>query len=131
MFQRTPFSVLDVKLCKYINETEGIISFLLAVTTQVDLKEAKSHIKATDVTLGFFDKNRVPSSDGQLGEYVDLTVRNLGLNDLDYNGASNVFNRQTLASMGTASTLSAQLRTQLENVHDSYQRQLQPPQPTV
>ena len=121
-----------MKLCKYINETEGIISFLLAVTTQVDLKEAKSHIKATDVTLGFFDKNSIPPSDGQLGKYVDLTVRNLGLSSnsdgLD-NGASPVFNRQTLASLGTAASLSAQLRTQLENVHDSYQRQLQPLQP--
>lgn len=126
IFQKTPISAIDAKLCEFLSRAEGIITFLMAVSTQVDLKEDKRNVLTTDVTLGCF-KAGAEKGDLEKG-YVDLIVQNLGLPNACVVGSkpANVFNRQTLSSLEKASSLSSQLRTQLENVHDSYQRQLQP-----
>lgn len=96
----------------------------MAVSTQVDLKEDKRNVLTTDVTLGCF-KAGAQKGDLEKG-YVDLIVQNLGLpNNAGVavgSKSTNLLNR----SLEKASLLSSQLRTQLENVHESYQRQLQP-----
>ena len=124
IFQKTPISAIDAKLCEFLSRAEGIITFLMAVSTQVDLKEDKRNVLTTDVTLGCF-KAGAEKGDLEKG-YVDLIVQNLGLPNNACSKPANVFNRQTLSSLEKASSLLSQSRTQLENVHDSYQRQLQP-----
>ena len=123
---------IDVRLCEYLSKTEDIITFLMAVSTQADMKEDKKNLLTTDVTLGCFKAVKgIPSSEKG---YVDLMVQNLGLPSTavslfsEATAAGKLCNRPTaLSSLEKASSLSAQLRTQLENVHDSYRKQLLPP----
>ena len=119
---------MDAKLCEFLSRTEGIITFLMAVSTQVDLKEDKRNVLTTDVTLGCF-KAGAQKGDLEKG-YVDLIVQNLGLpNNAGVavgSKSTNLFNPSVNRFLEKASLLSSQLRTQLENVHESYQRQLQP-----
>lgn len=122
---KSPISALDAKLCEFLSRTEGIITFLMAVSTQVDLKEDKRNVLTTDVTLGCF-KAGAQKGDLEKG-YVDLIVQNLGLpNNAVSSKSTNLFNPSVNRFLEKASLLSSQLRTQLENVHESYQRQLQP-----
>ena len=117
---------VDLRLCEFLSQANNIITFLMAVSAQDDLKEDKKNLVTTDVTMGCVKAEKgIPTKRG----YVDLIVQNLGLPPESITGGAKarVFNRQTLSSLEKASSLSAQLRTQLENVHDSYQRQLLPP----
>ena len=121
---------VDLSLCEFLSRANNIITFLMAVSTQDDLKEDKKNLVTTDVTMGCVKAEKgIPTKRG----YVDLIVQNLGLppESITGGGQARVFNRQTLSSLEKASSLSAQLRTQLENVHDSYQRQLLPPSATT